>query len=493
MRQGQVYTCARRKRIDERSTQEKTAADTAFTGSLYSRRWRRRRRCVRSVSEHDASRVLRSIRLAGLSRCSRTGQKNGPVGKDGNEVLAQTQRESPASQHRREHDGHVCESIPPVPRKVRRVGFTKLGAKTMPHDPTHSGPCWSQDSTQTKCKVADPRATLLSVGGSRGNQTASSNTRRDRPMVGRLRSTIKALQSDTYPTAKVVACPNHVCLQHGVADRYRRAVGKDNAGCRWMAQCAGENPEGAPERLGVLLQRAGKKCDRIDMALRIVADLPLAHGRQAGKARCPAGRAEESLGGSWNSAKTQRLPRDAACVPGLGRLPERDRRAFYCRACGSRRCATGALHESSHDRARVSRHTPAAGSVHGRQGPDASAWFLITTWKGGPLMIRCVECHELVDEAAAVALTERSAMCAECHAEAMRACQQERMEGGLALYCPAPKELWRRIEAVRDSIGDSPRSDQRPIGRALVGTMLYVPQPSRVAAATRAQERMGAA
>ena len=92
-----------------------------------------------------------------------------------------------------------------------------------------------------------------------------------------------------------------------------------------------------------------------------------------------------------------------------------------------------------------------------------------------------------------VLLTERSAMCAECYAGAMRACQQERMEGGLDLYCPGPEELRRRIEAVRDSIGDSPRPDHRPIGQALVGTMLYVPQPSRVAAARRALERMGAA
>lgn len=91
----------------------------------------------------------------------------------------------------------------------------------------------------------------------------------------------------------------------------------------------------------------------------------------------------------------------------------------------------------------------------------------------GDVQMQCVECHGDFPEARMVRLTERSAMCRRCHNEAYAAWQADFARCGDYLRCPAPAELRRRIESLRDGVGNDPKPDVHEVGIAIRGTVLY--------------------
>lgn len=89
----------------------------------------------------------------------------------------------------------------------------------------------------------------------------------------------------------------------------------------------------------------------------------------------------------------------------------------------------------------------------------------------------CIECRGEFIASEMVRLTERSAMCKLCHAEIYAKWEIEFAQCGDYLRCPNPSELRRRIENLRDEVGDDPKADtHETIGRAIRGTVLYEPK-----------------
>lgn len=71
----------------------------------------------------------------------------------------------------------------------------------------------------------------------------------------------------------------------------------------------------------------------------------------------------------------------------------------------------------------------------------------------------CIECNQLLPRDH-IRLTEQAAMCQRCYAWVEQAWLDEYLGSitpqGVPSYCPHPRELRERIEALRARIGDEP-------------------------------------
>jgi hypothetical protein len=109
-------------------------------------------------------------------------------------------------------------------------------------------------------------------------------------------------------------------------------------------------------------------------------------------------------------------------------------------------------------------------------------------------MNRCIECRRQIDAADTVRLTARSVMCQNCYAEAMAAWHAEVNQAGrwksAPSYCPGPKELQERIEAIRDKVGSLPNR-REPHAVPLPGTILGTPKRVVKRQAARIRKAIG--